>query len=220
MKRGDVACFTSNGTFYVKCMDNKAIYMAYNYLSAFPTSDVKRRKKGSSQKETFKCPAVVKQYNEYMGGVDIMDQKKVTYQFDHRSNIKYYLRVVSDLIDIAVNNAFVIFSKLAETNSINIEHVDSKTFRRIVSRQLIGNYCNRSRAGPSTPIVYSQKKRTYSIAIDKSTYSMKKVQQRQRCKLFATKKIQNRTNNMCVKCGIYLCYVNGRNCFEKYHAEM
>ena len=94
-------------------MDNKAVYMASNYLSAFPTSDVKRRKKGSRQKETFKCPAVVKQYNEYMGGVDIMDQKKVTYQFDHRSNIKYYLRVVSDLIDIAVNNAFVIFSKLA-----------------------------------------------------------------------------------------------------------
>ena len=72
-------------------MDNKAVYMASNYLSAFPTSDVKRRKKGSSQKETFKCPAVVKQYNEYMGGVEIMDQKKVTYQFDQRSNIKYYV---------------------------------------------------------------------------------------------------------------------------------
>ena len=48
-----------------------------------------------------------------------MDQKKVTYQFDRRSIIKYYLRVVSDLIDIAVNNAFIIFSKLAERNSMS-----------------------------------------------------------------------------------------------------
>ena len=158
MKRGDIACFTLNEIFYVKWMDNKAVYMASNYLSGFPISDVKRRKKRSSQKDTFKCPAVVKQYNEYMGGVDIMDQKKVTYQFDHRSNTKYYLRVVSDLVDIAVNNTFVIFSKLAELNSINIEHVDSKTFKGIVSRKLIRNYCNRSTAGPLTPIVYSQKK--------------------------------------------------------------
>ena len=64
-----------------------------------------------------------------MGGVDIMDQKKVTYQFDHRSNMKYYLRVVSDLIDIAVNNAFVIFSKLAEKiqlilNIWTLKHLD------------------------------------------------------------------------------------------------
>ena len=78
MKRGDVACFTSNGIFYVKWMDKKAAYMVSNYLSAFPTTEIKRRKKGSCQKESFKCPAVVKQYNEYMGGVDIMDQKKLS----------------------------------------------------------------------------------------------------------------------------------------------
>ena len=94
-----------------------------------------------------------------------MDQKKVTYQFDYRSNIKYYLRVVYDLIDIAVNNAFVIVNKLAEINSTNIEHVDSKTFRRIVSRQLIGNYCNKSRAGPSTPIVYCQKNASIALLL-------------------------------------------------------
>ena len=51
MKRGDVACFTSNEIFYVKWMDNKAVYMASNYLSGFPISDIKRRKKRSSQKD-------------------------------------------------------------------------------------------------------------------------------------------------------------------------
>ena len=72
---------------------------------------------------------------------------------------------MSDLIDIAVNNAFVIFSKLAKINSTNIEHVDSKTFRRILSRQLIGNYCNRSRAEPSIPILYSQKNASITLLL-------------------------------------------------------
>ena len=47
-----------------------------------------------------------------MGGVDIMDQKKSTYQFDHCSKVKYYLRVIFDLLDISINNAFVIYMKL------------------------------------------------------------------------------------------------------------
>ena len=46
---------------------------------------------------------------------------------------------------------------------------------------------------------------------------MKKSDVRQRCKVCTTRKIQNRTNNMCVECNLHLCYVNDRNCFAKYH---
>ena len=59
----------------------------------------------------------MKHYNEHMGGVDIMDQKKVTYQFDHRSRPKYYLRAVFDLIDHAANNAYVIYNKVDESKT-------------------------------------------------------------------------------------------------------
>ena len=41
-----------------------------------------------------------------------MDQRKVSYQFDHRSKIMNYLRVVFDLIDIAVNNSGMTFNQL------------------------------------------------------------------------------------------------------------
>ena len=64
-----------------------------------------------------------------------MDQKKVTYQFDHRSNMKYHLRVVSDLIDIAVNNAFVIFCKLAE----KIQLILNMWIQKHLDESLVGN---------------------------------------------------------------------------------
>ena len=43
-----------------------------------------------------------------------MDQRKVSYQFDHRSKITNILRVVFDLIDIAVNNSGIAFNQLCE----------------------------------------------------------------------------------------------------------
>ena len=90
------------GVNFVKWMDNKAVYMFSNCLSAHPLQTIKRRKKGSKESDTVVCPLLVKSYNEYMGGVDIMDQKKVTYQFSRKFHHKYYLRIVYDLIDISI----------------------------------------------------------------------------------------------------------------------
>ena len=114
MKKGDVIAFEANGVNFVKWMDNKAVYMLSNCLSAYPLQTIKRRKKGSKESDTVVCPLLVKSYNEYMGGVDIMDQKKVTYQFSRKSHHKYYLRIVYDLIDISINNAYVVYEKLNE----------------------------------------------------------------------------------------------------------
>ena len=43
-----------------------------------------------------------------------MDQRKVSNQFDHRSKINYYLRIVFDLIDISVNSSEIPSNKLCE----------------------------------------------------------------------------------------------------------
>ena len=117
MKR-EVACFESNGIFYVKWMDNTAVHMLSNCLYALHTNEVKRKKKGASAKETIQLSLIVKKYNAFMRGVDIMDQRKMTYKFDHRSKIKYYLRVVFDIIDIALNNAFIIYCNSAKRSPL------------------------------------------------------------------------------------------------------
>ena len=114
MKR-EVASYEASGITYVKWMDNKSVHMLSNFLSAHPLHEVKRRKKGSKKHEKVCFPNVVKRYNTYMDGVDLMDQKKVTYQFKHCSKFKYYLRVVFDMFDIAIVNSYIIYSKLASS---------------------------------------------------------------------------------------------------------
>ena len=71
--------FEANDIHYVKWTDNKPVQMHSNFWFVHSLHNVKRQKKGSSTSEVVSCPAVVKQYNSYMGGVDIKDQKKATY---------------------------------------------------------------------------------------------------------------------------------------------
>ena len=138
-----------------------------------------------------------------------MDQKKVTYQFDHRSRTKYYLRPVFDLIDISVNNAFVVHEKLGSGE----DKLDAKTFRRVVAHQLVGNFCNRKRPILTAPIMNKKAR----VSRTSEPHSMEKTDIRQRCKLCTRNKVKNRTSNKCVQCNIYLCYVKERDCFKLYH---
>lgn len=48
-----------------------------------------------------------------MGGVDLMDQKKVYYEIDRKSKFKFYLRIFFDIFDLGINNAFIVYSKIA-----------------------------------------------------------------------------------------------------------
>ena len=43
-----------------------------------------------------------------MGGVDLSDQMKVTYEVDRRSKFRFYLRVFLNFLDIAVANSKII----------------------------------------------------------------------------------------------------------------
>ena len=144
-----------------------------------------------------------------------MDQKKVTFQFDHKSKHKYYLRIVNDLIDIAVVNAEMIYNKVSD----QADQLDSKTFRIAIAKSLIGTYTCRKRLLPFSVIHSNVAKRAKLLkdCMDTAGHTMKKVDNRQRCKLCTSKKIQNRTDNMCVECNVHLCYVNGRDCFALYH---
>ena len=65
---------------------------------------VQMREKGS----TTKCPTVVKLYNNGMGGVVLIDQQTAAYQLDHKSSVRFYLRIFFDLLDIACVNSFLV----------------------------------------------------------------------------------------------------------------
>ena len=194
MGRGDAVSFESNHVFFTKWLDNKAVHMVSNFLAVEPVHEVKRRIQGSSEKKNISCPVVIQKYNEHMGGVDIMDQKKVTYQFNHRSKIKYYLRVVFDLIDIAVNNSGIIFNKLCEGYP-EAEKLDLKSYRRVVARCLIGSFCNRKRKAPTSSVHRTPNAAKYMKPTSATKHTMQKGLKRNRCKVCYSNKKDTKTNN-------------------------
>ena len=111
MKRGESQMLSANGITYVKWMDNRSVLMFSNFLNS-TESTVSRRQSKSAEKIQVPCPEIVVAYNKFMGGVDLMDQKKITYEVDRKLKVKYDLRVFFDLMDIAVNNAHCVYTQL------------------------------------------------------------------------------------------------------------
>lgn len=146
--------------------------------------NVERRLKGSKDKVNIDCPKMVNEYNKYMGGVNLMDQKKVTYEVDRRSKIKYYLRLFFDLLDISVNNACIVYNQLLKNE--NIKPATSLEYRQMLARGLIGNYTNRMRSLCNTPL--SRKSRIRPSP--KPEHSMEKTNIRRRCVQCAKKKVE------------------------------
>ena len=73
---------------------------------------LERRVKGSKDTVKVKCPSVIQEYNQFMGGVNISNQMKVTYEVDHWSKFRFYLRVFFDFLDIVVVNSKIVIIKL------------------------------------------------------------------------------------------------------------
>lgn len=216
MRRGDIFTVSFEGISFVKWMDNKAVHLLTNYLSPIPTQTVKRRQVGSAQSLNVTCPDIVCKYNKNMGGVDLMDQRKVTYEVDRKSKIKYYLRLFFDILDIGMNNAYTVYVKLHEEHHIEGNLLTSLEYRQVVARAMIGNFSIRKHTLPSMCMT---KKRIQNTGHKQSlpTHAMIKGPSRKRCVQCAKSGIENRTNNICDLCKVNLCFTANRNCFTIFH---
>ena len=102
-------------------------------------TNVKRRKKGQSNKVSIKCPTLIKTYNENMGGVDRHDRLKVAYEVDRRSKTRFYLPIVFDMFDQLLVNANILY------NSLHVQKMPSHEFRLNVINALCEEYKGRKR---------------------------------------------------------------------------
>ena len=80
------------------------------------------------------CPAIIKEHNFHMNGVEIHDQLKTSYEINHKSRFQYYLQVFFDLIDSVVVNAHVIYK-----NKVNSK-MSLVNFKIILAKLLINQF--------------------------------------------------------------------------------
>ena len=91
----------------LKWKDKREVCM----LSTFHDDGVTSKKRGMKHSvdgtEVIKKPKVVKDYNQYMGGVDKSDQLVLYYGFAHR-RVKWWERAFFHLMDLCLVNAHII----------------------------------------------------------------------------------------------------------------
>ena len=89
------------------------------------------------------CSSVIQEYNKFMGGVDLSDQIKVTYEVARRSKFRFYLRVSFRFLDIAVTNSKIVYNKIESAPSLS-----SLDFRYSIAQTMIRKFSSRKRAVP------------------------------------------------------------------------
>ena len=105
MERGSKCLFNGTVAAYVWC-DKKPIHFLSTSHVSEPATDVRKYNATEHRRLPVACPAVVKRYNEFMGGVDRNDQ--MTRLNKSRKHYKWPHRLMVKFVMWAAFNAFVI----------------------------------------------------------------------------------------------------------------
>ncbi|XP_023195555.1 piggyBac transposable element-derived protein 3-like [Xiphophorus maculatus] len=120
----------------VKWYDNRSVSLLSNYIGAHPVTDVDRW--DGKQKKIIKvpCPAVVREYNKNMGGVDLLDSLIALYRNKIRSK-KWYHRLMFHFIDMTIVTAWLLYKRdCSSTGMRKEEQMRLYTFKSYIAESL------------------------------------------------------------------------------------
>lgn len=201
----------------VKWNDNKCVILASSYSDAYPIGKVKRYCKIKKRKIEVNYPNIVKHYNAHMGGVDLADMLIALYRTEMKSR-RWYLSIFSQLLDICVNNAWLMYRR--DNSRKGIKKVKPlKEFRLEIYRALLDKGRNVDKTtikdlNPDAKIKKPKRPRPVDdIKYDNIDHFPEHGTEYGRC-AYCKKGF---TTVFCLKCKVRLCFVKGRNCHFNYH---
>lgn len=109
----DCSVDANSGMSVVRWYDSKAVQLSSTLSSLHPVSTVKRWDKKTRTYVDVPCPAIVNNYNQYMGGVDLFYMLMALYRTDHRSQ-KWYRRIFYWAIHLSVVNGWLLYRRHCE----------------------------------------------------------------------------------------------------------
>lgn len=94
----------------VKWLDNRSVSLLSTFASVEPMNECKRYDKKNKCTVMIPCPAIVHEYNKFMGGVDLMDSLLSLYRIHTRSK-KYYHKLLFHFLDVTVVNCWLLYRR-------------------------------------------------------------------------------------------------------------
>lgn len=213
-----------------KWFDNKGVCLLSTFCGSRPTDTVMRFDRKTKTRVEIARPYMIKQYNSFMGGVDLLDGLISYYRIRLKSK-KWYLKFFFHFIDLATVNAWLRYRQdMIKAGLDKKDILDSLGFRAEVAEELClmgkgtENTKKRSRPGNNVSVEkeYQEKKKRNAtkpipqsdVRRDQVGHFPVKKEQRQRCK---KPNCGLKTSTFYVKCQIHLCLNKNRNCFSEFH---
>ena len=213
--RGDSAVRQCGQLTALMWLDNRVVSFLATNVQPTEMSMVHRKRKDGSTREV-QCPAAVKLYNTYMGGVDYGDQLRGYYHV-RLKNRKYYKYIFWFLFDVSITNSFILFRE-AHPAVHQAKHVIN--FRLELARSLIGEYNSRKYSSINHP-----------NTIHTGHFPLKKIydqgqSQRPRgrcyyCWNINKPQVRRDTPWYCTECNHFFCHTGKTetDCFYIYHSS-
>ncbi|KAL1285029.1 PiggyBac transposable element-derived protein [Trichinella pseudospiralis] len=102
----DFCCTRDNKLCVVKWFDNREVILTSTYKCVDPVEPVRRWDKRQRQFIDVPCPQIVKEYNQFMRGVDLTGMLISLYRIDHKCR-KWHRRVFFWAIHVALTNSWL-----------------------------------------------------------------------------------------------------------------
>lgn len=205
----------------VSWYDNKVVNTLSTYVGCKPEGERKRLFKKEKEHRMITCPRSVMIYNDYMGGVDLLDSMLGYYRIQIRSK-KWYLKIFFHLVDLACVNSWILWRRNNE------EYLPLAEYKIAVADALCkaGKSFSRKRGRPSLELerqIEAKKKRGPTEEIPQQDVRQDGIdhfpiwkENRVRCKY---PDCEGKTYIECRKCCVSLCLNKDRNCFIKFHED-
>lgn len=214
-----------SGIAVVRWLDRKALQMISSYCCIEPTDTCKRFSKQEGGHIEVARPRIVQQYNQFMGGVDLVDMLVELYRIDIRSN-KWYTRIIFWCLNVSVVTAWQLYRRHEnQRNKRKQEIMPLLQFQSQIAKELTMSTQaqERKRGRPSQDDNVEQKRRcSYEVQPQSSTrfdqvgHFPNYSEAKKRCKLCKS----GVTTVFCTKCEVHLCFVpKSKNCFLDYHKK-
>ncbi|KAL3978619.1 hypothetical protein ACER0C_019681 [Sarotherodon galilaeus] len=119
----------------VKWYDNKSVTLISSYCATEPQDTVRRWSKSDKAFVEVKRPHIVKEYNTFMGGIDLLDACIARYKY-HMKSRRWYLYLFWQTIMLGVVNAWLIYRRDCKLLGVQ-KPLKQRTFQAEVARSLI-----------------------------------------------------------------------------------
>ena len=210
----------------LKWFDNKPVVLASSVEGKEPEDICRRWSKKDKVYIPVNRPVAVKNYNSFMGGVDLLDRVISYYRISARTK-KWTIRVMMHFLDFAVAAGWIEYRRHQHAlNTPKKDVLDYLGFRMDLADYLIYKSVEEQDTSEYEPSESSPKKVRYNAKTPlpsahlrtKNVLHLPEIPtppSKNRCRMPGCK--ANSARIRCAACKVYLCLQEDRQCFKLFH---